>query len=414
MITVKNNLKFDIVSIQFLLLAFSSVSKIYFGSSLSGVFLDFLFVTSLAIGFYGAALYTEKIYIFYFGVLVNFISIFYFFVSYVPGFSNSVLAFRSTGLYMAAFFLPILFNINNSVAKKIALYSIFVGVASSLWAIRQYFYPFLVEIIHSENSGGAAKFYGDEFQGGDDSFRPFGFFVTSVHLALYLNFAAVCCFFYKFEKSYKKYLCTIIIVFGIVFSMSRTSYIACILASVSLFFLRSISGGFFVNLLKSGFFVSVAILFGYIFADDLLRARIDSMVSGTEISSFQSRFLFWDAAWVAIEKNYFGYGTGAGSWGMKDVMGLGSDSGYLKIIIEFGLFFGMLLLALIFVVLLFGAKKIIAVDRFSGGDGLPLLFACFSTVVANLVQMVTNQSLEAYPNNFIFWFSICYLLNFKK
>jgi hypothetical protein len=326
---------------------------------------------------------------------------------------NALHGYRSTGLYMLAMYVPILATVREDQFKLMIRYVTVMAVFSSFSALRQYVLPLPVEVNYADTAGGAAKFMGDEMQGDEGSFRPFATFVTSVHLALYLSVAMVASYFGRLPGLFNR-VAPALIVGGVLITMSRTAYLAVIGMLVVMFiaglFARSVSIG------KTLAYVGMALVIGgvVVSSSDLLLARVSTLGDAKGVSSFQSRFLFWGAALIHILDEPFGYGTGAASWAFKDSLDLGCDSGYLKAFIEFGWYGGaafcVFLLYMCFVSFV-TQKRILGLSKkapmtYAGA----WLLASAGLFQANMIQMFTNQTLEAYPNNFLFWLSCGFLL----
>lgn len=397
---------------------FTALPKIFLGQIWLALLFDLLFLILV-----GKVFLRKKYEPVPFGVAaavgaLNAIAIFEILNPGLQGLYNALHGYRSTGLYMLAMYIPLLVTIKDQELRKIIRFLIIVAVFSSLNAMRQYVAPLGVEIDYADTAGGAAKFMGDEFQGDSGSFRPFSTFVTSVHLALYLGVALIASYFGRGKGFFSK-LAPLVIVGGIVITLSRTAYLA-ILGMVGVMYCV----GVFAGAVKIGRTIVVVVVFLLVglvatVSSDLILARIMTLTNVEDVSSFQSRFELWADAVSNIESSPMGFGTGAASWAFKDSLGLGCDSGYLKAFVEFGWFGGaffILFLMYVFYVSVRTQYKIFRVAK--AGRNMPVgnvwLLASAGLVQTNFIQMFTNQTLEAYPNNFLFWLSCGFLLMWKR
>lgn len=401
-----------------LIILFSSlaaVPKIYLGQIWLALLFDALFLVLMAKLVIGRTRSSAPRYLFFVVGLLNFIAILQVFNPGLQEAYNALHGYRSTGLYILAMYIPLLSTVSERTIRNSVKAVILVSLLSAINALRQYFLPLGSEIDYANTAGGAAKFLGDEFQGSADSFRPFSTFVTSVHLALYLSIGLIASYFSRTNKSYRKII-PLVIVLGILITLSRTSYIAIGAMLVVMFFAAISSGA-----VKFGRFALYGILVVFLgsalaFTNELIMARLVTLANVEDVSSFQSRFELWKDAADVISANPWGLGTGSASWAFKETLDLGSDSGYLKLLTEFGwLGGGIYFMFLIFI----GFSSFIAqrqVFRYlTKKKRLPdygvWLLASAALVFTNLVQMLTNQTLEAYPNNFLFWLACGFILN---
>lgn len=326
---------------------------------------------------------------------------------------NALHGYRSTGLYMLAMYIPVLANVSDENIKKMIRFLTIMAVFSTVCAIRQYVFPLPVEMNYADTAGGAAKFMGDEVQGEAGTFRPFGTFVTSVHLALYLSVALIGSYFGRLAGAFHR-VAPVLIVGGILITMSRTAYLA-ILGMMAFMFVAGLFSRT-VNLSKVALYVGGAVVVGVVLisSTDLLSARISTLGDAKGVSSFQSRFIFWAIAISNILDAPFGYGTGSASWAFKDSLDLGCDSGYLKAFIEFGWYGGALFCGFVFYMFFVSLSTQYKIFCISKKNGMTYsrvwLLASTGLFQANFIQMFTNQTLEAYPNNFLFWLACGFLL----
>lgn len=392
----------------------AAVPKIYLGQIWLGLIFDIIFVLFFVWALSGGRRPPVKSVYMGIAVLLNLIALASVLNPSLDSVYNALHGYRSTGLYTLGLFLPLVRRVDDVTLRKMVRFSIYAGVFSSLNAVRQYIYPLGVEIDYADTAGGAAKFLGDEFQGDAGAFRPFSTFVTSVHLALFLSFSLVAAFFNSDNRLFWR-LAPLVLALGIVITFSRTAYVAIGVMVVVLIVAASMVAA--LNPFKAIFYGVFAAVFGGAIAasSDLVMARIVTLGSFEDVSSFQSRFEMWSDAISNIERAPMGYGTGAASWAFKDSLGLGCDSGYLKVLLEYGWLGGSVFL-LFFLWIAFRAFRmemtILRAYRESGklSSGATWVLACSTLIHVNLVQMITNQTLEAYPNNFLFWVSCGFVL----
>lgn len=397
----------------------AAVPKIYLGQIWLALFFDLLFLVLIVRLFARGAWGRIPISV---GLVVgglNLIALLEIFNPELQEMYNALHGYRSTGLYMLAMYIPLVTTIKERELNKVVKYVIVVAVLSSIYAVRQYVYPLGVEVDYADTAGGAAKFLGDDYQGGAGSFRPFATFVTSVHLALFLSIALVAAYFQNRHRTAFFRAAPLIIAGGIIITLSRTSYLA-VLGMVGLMYCAGLFAGS-VNVSRTVAYLLAAVLgLGVVVSSsDLIMARMGTLANVEDVSSFQSRFDLWIDALVNIVNAPLGYGTGSASWAFKDTLSLGCDSGYLKAFIEFGwvggAFFSIFMVAILLVSL---KVEYVVFRQWRKMRVMPVecvwLLASAALVQTNLIQMTTNQTLEAYPNNFLFWLSCGFLLAYKK
>lgn len=400
-----------------LLLLFSplaAVPKIYLGQIWLGLIFDIFFIVFLVWVFSGGRRPSVGSGFIGVAVLLNLIALISVLNPGLESVYNALHGYRSTGLYTLGLFVPLARRVDEVTLRKMLRFAIYIGVFSSINAVRQYIYPLGVEIDYADTAGGAAKFLGDEFQGETGAFRPFSTFVTSVHLALFLSFSLVAAFFNSDSRVFWR-VAPLVLAVGIVITFSRTAYVAIGVMVAILIVAASMVAA--LNPLKATFYGVLAAAVGGVIAasSELVMARVVTLGSFEDVSSFQSRFEMWNDAFSNIERAPLGYGTGAASWAFKDSLGLGCDSGYLKILLEYGWFGGAVFL-LFFFWIAFRAFRVEMMilrafkDNNKLSAGATWVLASSALIHVNLVQMITNQTLEAYPNNFLFWISCGFVL----
>lgn len=316
-------------------------------------------------------------------------------------------SFRLTGLYFFAVLIPLLNKFSAQELQRIYRALLVVGLFTSLNAIRQWVLPLPVEIAFANSAGGAAKFMGDEFQGGVNSFRVFSFFITSVHLVTFLSlvlFLSLSSYFSGYRKTWLELSSIAMSVIAILATFSRTGWLS---LAIGLVFMLPLV------LSRKNFLRSLAVIvvfslvvFSVVVNNQLASSRVSTLSNLNDVSSFNSRLNLWDERYEQILDNPLGYGTGAAGWNANAEMQLGADSNYLKFFLEFGWVGGATFILLLVVVLfkLFGAYRVGVFESRGASIQAVMSVAIMSFFVACLVSMITNQILEAYPVNFMFWF----------
>ena len=337
-----------------------------------------------------------------------------FFVTEIGPWKERFMGARLSGLYIFSFFLPVFISWNERLLLNLAKILLVANVIVGLNALRQYLYPFDVEVTHAMNSGGAALFMGDLFQGEKDSFRIFSTMLTSVHLVTF----EILCFLLSFGLFYiggvkTPLVCTNIFLSLVVILLcfSRTAWVSFLISFFPMIFFAFKASSFRAKYLMIATLITSSFLVIYMFNhNQLFGSRIMTLVNifdGEMVSSLGSRLLLWETAMDTISKNPFGLGLGSGGWNLHYLMGAGSDSNYMKFFIELGWAGGVLSILLLSIVFL----KFLSTLRYifhSNETGITPAFVVilFGFYLSVLVAMVTNQVLEAYPVNILFWFMI--------
>jgi len=325
--------------------------------------------------------------------------------------NTALQGFRQTGLCIFAVLVPSALAARENNYRSYLVLIIFISLISSANAVRQHLLPFPQEISYAMSSGGAAKLLGDDFQGAPNTFRPFSTFVTSVHLALFLTlglFAALAA-----PVGRWRFFLSGAIIIGIFSTLSRSAYVSALAGAIV--WLGALTAANPRDILKYalGIIVFTLTFLAAISVSPLFSARVGTLISGSEVSSLQSRTELWAERAAQIAETPMGFGTGSSSWAFRDSLNLGSDSNYLKFFLELG-WIGGLIFCLFCIWMAFRAVRLLYMSasphRVMGGWSRALLVASSAFILSNLVQMITNQTLEANPNNFLFWLSCGFII----
>ena len=390
-----------------------SVSKIFFSMDAFSLIFDVIFIFALFVLIFTRKINNNSSAFFWFFCLTFVFSFSFFIKNEIPNMYDKIAAFRLSAIFTYAFFIP--FFLKRVEYYKLIMHLpkiiMIVGLVVSVNGIRQWVYPFSSELAFADLAGGAAKFYGDAYQGSQNAFRIYSFFITSVHLVVFLSFAfyvALSRALYRIGDTFFNYTSLILTFICIILTYSRTGYLAFF---VGLFF-------FFPVFMKTSGVKSISTiilvlvgfsLLGYIFysSNSLFQSRLTALSNVQEVSAFDSRLMVWSSRWTDILSNPLGFGVGSAGWNVQEAMGLGVDSNYLKPIVELGWIGGGFYLLFIFSITfksIFNYIKHIhfsAEYTFISKDIMFLVYPSF--VFCCLVHMVTNQILEAYPINLLFW-----------
>lgn len=390
---------------------FLTIPKIYVGVDLFPLFFDFLFFCFFLLLIVNKKYKGPKdIYLLWWiGFAFN---LFYLFYNDIPSLYGKISSFRLSAFYFIAFIIPFFCIWDEIKIAKLSKNISIVGIIISLDAIRQWFFPLASEINFANQAGGAVKFYGDSFQGGSNTFRVFGTFITSVHLSFFLTlviYISLVNIFFSKNKS-KFYIISLVVCsLAFILTFSRSSWLSSIfgLAPFILFVLIKTKGKKRLGII---FFCLISFILTMIayYSIPLVQARINTLFQINDVSSFQSRLLLWAARWKDITSNPYGYGVGAAGWNVNKEMSLGADSNYLKFLLELGFFGGVFFFYLLFSIFFkfFNWFRKIFLSKgkrvFDILECFPIVSFCF--YIATLISMITNQVLEAYPSNLFFWF----------
>lgn len=405
-----NTSKGSIVDIQvlaiFLLLPFLTLPKIVTGINIFPLFMDAFVLLTLFTALKDSKLYKDTITTSLF-ILFFTINVFYFFISSIPSLYEMLTAFRLTAFYSLLFIIPYLTTPSDEFLIKLYKLLKIVTIIVCLNAIRQWLYPFNFEIVFADNAGGAAKFFGDAYQGAKNSFRIYSTFGSSVHLVIYLcfiNYLAISMIFSKLSRNKSDYFLFLLTLVTILLTYSRTGWLGYIVGLSPILLCLSYKKGA-LRLFSFGL-LAIFVFMIFYFNSIQLQSRVDTLMEINEVNSLTARELLWDKRTQDILHNPWGYGTGAGSWSVHNVMNLGSDSNYLKFIIELGILGGAFALAFLLYCLSIISKAYVKIFSNKLNLNIPSIYiiSILGFLVSVSIQMITNQVLEAYPSNAYFWY----------
>jgi hypothetical protein len=206
------------------------------------------------------------------------------------------------------------------------------------------------------------------------------------------------------EKKWSDHLLFVLTLLSIVLTYSRTGWLGYAIGLLPIVMFLSYKKGAKKLILFT--LVLFFIIFIFYLSSVQFQSRLDSLLNFDQVNSFKAREELWARRMIDISNNPFGYGVGAGSWSVHDVMKLGSDSNYLKFVIELGILGGVVAISFIgycFITITkyyFGnLSKKITIDI-----KIVYIISVYGFLVSVLIQMYTNQVLEAYPSNAYFWY----------
>lgn len=396
-----------------LLLPIVSISKIFIGSDIFSLTFDLVFLVFCFIMLFTGKVKKCPSAIFWFFCLT---AIFFFsslIKNDIPSLYEKISAFRLSALFTYAFFIPFFFDDDEiDYAMPIFIKLImFVGLVVSINGIRQWAFPLSAEIDFANAAGGAAKFYGDEFQGSQNSFRIFSSLITSVHLVVFLSFVFYVSLSRMLSKVGSNTFNAGVVVFTficILLTYSRTGYLA-FFCGLVFFFPLILKRGGFKSALTVMLAVIVLVVVGYLFYinNPLFQSRFSALNNVLEVSAFDTRLTIWSERWSDIMTHPLGFGVGSAGWNVQQSMQLGVDSNYLKPIVELGWVGGslyLLFMAIIFFKSITQYFSGLASSSLSISPGRSIMSPVYPAFIFScLIQMITNQILEAYPVNIIFW-----------
>lgn len=402
-------IKYDrAVFILIALLPFSTIPKILLSFDFFPIFFDVCLLFLLCFGLVRGKLSGPKstVILIFIYLVFNVVTILW---SQIPVLYSNVTAIRLTLFPVLMFFLPYCISLCEDNLEYFSRLLLLCSVFVFLNAVRQYVFPLDVEVSFANDAGGAAKFYGDSFQGALDSFRIFSTFITSVHLVTYTSFV-----FYLFFSFYILRVKTgtllkvsmVLALISLILTFSRAGWLSFLFGFLICFFFSAHSVSVFnkIKIILMALF-SFTLLILFIENNELLSSRVYTLGSLENVSSFQSRLLVWEERINLIYQNPYGLGVGAASWSVHHLMHAGADSNYLKFFIELGFAGGVLSL---FVLIYSYFYILIGVISFKRKNSINYAFvvSIFAFFNSTLIQMIANQVLEAYPINMYFWFLI--------
>lgn len=397
-------------SILFILVAmpFAALTKIYISFDYTPLLFEFILVLFLLIGFLNYL--SISLPAVFFSMLLYFcFNLITWVYSDIPRFIDQAMAFRLTGLAVIGVFIPFVIKFNEENLTYFYKLLCFVGCIIFINAVRQAVYPLSPEIRYADSAGGALKFLGDEFQGGQGSFRAFSVFLTSVHLVIYcslLLYLSIAIYFMSVNRA-KLIKCTILLsCIAAVVTYSRTGWLSLVVGLLPLIYMMIMTGNISSRFRNIMLFIFVSLLIVLLGSQsELVVSRFSTLNDVSEVSSFNSRMLLWEDRIEDFYNNPYGLGVGAAGWNMEDVMHSGADSNYIKFFLELGWIGGAFSILLLVCCLYYSTKVflfILSEKCYNTLTAFYVSFYCF--YVASLVQMITNQMLEANPLNFYFWF----------
>lgn len=387
---------------------FASIPYIYFGFKYVPIILDVFLVCLVALLVCNGALKSRSSALFlYWAYCV--VNIFYLFYTEIPTIYASLIGFRLSFLGSLTFLIPFYLSWNRARVDKLHVVLAYIAILVSINAVRQWAFPLGSEISFANSAGGAAKFYGDDVQGGRNTFRVFSVFITSVHLATFLTLTIYISFVQYFLLQARRLYLISFLLSGVamILTFSRSAWLACLVGFTPLLvFLFKYKLNVLFNV-RNIIVVCVgfAAFGGVVSSNELVKARWSTLFDVHEVSSFQSRIEMWGDRVEDIRARPMGYGVGAAGWNLNDVMGMGADSNYLKFWIELGLVGGSIGLFLLFFLFAIYWKTFFAYLTQKNLEFNGAAFVCsFGLVLAVFVQMITNQITEGYPANLYIWF----------
>lgn len=308
--------------------------------------------------------------------------------------------FPILGYFLGRLYEP---NIKEEYINSLFKFILLLGVISIIWGIRQFIYPFSQEINYSFLAGTGGRFYGDLYERPENTFRIFSVFISSVHFAQFLLFLQIILFYLKeIQKINRKMFIfiNVIIFIAITLSFSRTYYITYIVLII-FYYIKTYKS--YTALIYIMIFI---ILFNIMLQIPIVKYRYGTLINPMEVSSFKTRLKLWEYRIEDIKKEFiFGYGTGVAGFHMRYPFEeyLVCDNLYLKILIELGIV-GFFIFLLMYICI---------TKYFSNYNNNPINMILIYHFIL-LVPMFTNQLLEAFPTNFLFFFLMGLVISFNK
>lgn len=395
----------NIIIAVFCIVPFIEATKVFFGFPYSTIPIDFLVFFFFFWVISGKRHYRfhSLHYLFFFILLFSFV---YIFNPYYNNLVFKIKGFRSSAFYMIAFFFPLVQEIDERFIAKFLKANLITSILVSLYAIRQFFFPFAVERAYATLPGTGTTFEGDLYNRVAGVFRVFGSFAASTHLAAYCIWAIFIALAGLLFHAFSRRLCISAVVlnlFAVALTFSRTSFLALGAAAAAMAWLYGRTRGVVtatLSLLAMTFLIlpigAIAIYYVPMFRDRLL-----TIGSLDQVSAFATRLSIWQERLGQIASKPAGYGTGLA--GFQDVTNyqLIADNYYIKVLIEWGWFGGgLFILGLLWLLFRLNTSTNPRKECFE----LCLSSSTATFLVAILVMMITGQILEAYPIGFIFWY----------
>lgn len=317
-----------------------------------------------------------------------------------------VKGYRSSGLYMLAFFVPWMQQRPEQNLERFIRLNLIVGCVVMLYAIRQLILPLPIEKAYAQMAGTGSTFMGDTYERDANVFRIFGTFSASTHLAAYCVWifsVAGAAYLMRLFRPALPVAALALSIVGLAITYSRTTLVALPVAALVLAFgygrLRSGLKGIMVTvalgIVGSIFLAAAAAVV------PMLKDRLMTIVSFDNVSSLMSRLLIWQERLHDIAQAPWGYGTGLAGFHDIENQKLVADNQFLKVLIEWGWLAGA---SFIIMLICIAIRQIRTITPQRPRVVVTVQMASASFVAAMLLVMMTGQILEAFPIGVMFWY----------
>lgn len=334
------------------------------------------------------------------------ISVLQIFNPYDPDLMFKIKGYRSSGLYMLAFFIPWMQQRPDRHLERFIYLNLIIGCIVMLYAIRQLLIPLPIEKAYAQMAGTGSTFMGDTYERDANVFRIFGSFSASTHLAAYCIWifsVAGASYLTKLFRPALPAAAMALSIVGLAITYSRTTLVALPIAAMVLAFgygrLRSGLKGIAVTIALG--VVGAIFLAAAAAVVPMLKDRLMTIVSFDNVSSMMSRLLIWQERLQDISKSPWGYGTGLAGFHDIENQKLVADNQFLKVLIEWGWLAGG---AFIVMLISIAFRQVRTISPQRPRAVVALQMASSSFVAAMLLVMMTGQILEAFPIGVIFWY----------
>ena len=321
---------------------------------------------------------------------------------FIPNLFRGLYGFRLSAFYMLAFFTAWLTI--RSKEDILILMKVFVisGLIVAVYGVFQFIRPSPAEIAYitrGENWGGWSHFV-----------KPFSTMIGPFHVGacMVLVFLANLAFLFKKDvpkvNKFVSKLIFIPLLGALLLSLTRTSYLALLIAAVSFVFLnkkeKRLRTVVKLVMLIAMAAIMLILVIRLIPQGQVVLSRLSTLVNIRD-SALWSRLRAWPDRIDHIVQNPLGHGIGV-TGGAGNIFKR-ADNQFLTVGLEMG-WAGLLIFCLIILVVI---KKGIKLSSSLSDPFLRLTGAWITAFTIGLLSvMMTNQILEAYPINMFFWFMI--------
>jgi O-antigen ligase len=414
-VLVKNKATF--VVLLFALAPFTGLIKVFGDFKEFPLIIDFLIVSVIIHTILQKILstYSLKIKMPQIGWLIIiflFIAFLEIFNPHQPNLMRGIYGFRVSGaFYMISFFAALLtINSKEDILRIMKVFMI-TGFIVAIYGIYQYINPSQKEMLYATR--------GEEWFGWHYMAKPFSTMIGPFHFGLFMVLSSLTVLvslvkgnvIIRMNKLNLRFI-FIFLVIALALSLTRASYLAFIIGTISILFLRTKREKIKLKSINKFVIIMVSVVVLVILVikviphGEMILVRL-GMLKDVNDTALWARLWVWPIRINQILQNPLGFGIGINS---GENIFQASDNAFLSVGIETGLP-GLLIFTVIFLSIL---KKCFGLLKTLNNPDLQIIALWITSfTIALLSVMMTNHILQAYPLNMFFWFMIGILYKLK-